>query len=106
MKNYKRPGKSIAAVATAPVASGDLVVIGALVGVASTSAAAGETFEAALEGVFEVPKTSAQAWTIGAKVYLTSGGEVTTVASGNTAMGHAFAAAADPSAKGLVRLSN
>ncbi len=43
-------------------------------------------------GVFELPKVGSQAWTVGVKVYWTSGGAATTTASGNTLIGTAFAA--------------
>lgn len=105
-KNFIQPGRVLTAIATAAVKSGDLVFIGTLFGVATTSAGIGEQFELITEGVFELPKTSAQAWTAGAAIHWDSANAVcTTTASGNTKIGHATEAAANPSATGKVRLS-
>lgn len=104
-KNYIQQGDTITVTATADVASGALVVVGALAGVAMYSAASGEEVEIKTTGVFELAKTSAQAWTVGAPIYATSAGVATTVATDNVAIGHAVAAAANPSAIGRVRLS-
>lgn len=102
--NFRFNGTMLSYVAVATVASGDAVAVGSLVGIASKDAAIGETVELALTGVWEVPKTAAQAWTQGAPIYW-DGSEATTSASGNTFMGHAFGAAANPSGTGLVRLA-
>lgn len=106
MKNFIQSGAIVTVAAPAAVSSGDLVLVGALFGVASTDAASGDPVEIATRGVFELPKTSAQAWTQGALIYRdASTGLATTTASGNTLIGHAVAAAANPSATGAVRLS-
>jgi predicted RecA/RadA family phage recombinase len=106
MKNFIQPGRSLTVTAPADVNSGDLVVVGTLFGVAYTDADSGDPVEIGTEGVFELSKTSAQAWTQGVKVYWDSeNGVLTTTASTNTLIGHAVAAAANPSATGLVRLS-
>lgn len=106
MKNFVRNGNSIPVTATAALTSGQGVLTGALFGVSSGAAAIGETVEVAVVGVFDLPKTSAQAWTVGAKVYWDSANAVaTTTASGNTLIGAAFAPAANPSAIGRVRLN-
>jgi predicted RecA/RadA family phage recombinase len=57
-------------------------------------------------GVFELPKTSAQAWAFGDAIYADSSGIMTTTSSGNTKVGVAAAAAANPSGSGLVRLNS
>lgn len=102
--NYRFPGDTITFTTGGAVASGDVVEIGSLVGIAAVAAAgSGALIEVSLTGVYEVPKTSAEAWTQGVAVYWT-GTAATTTASGNTFMGHAFAVAANPSATGLVRL--
>jgi predicted RecA/RadA family phage recombinase len=58
MKNYVQPGKTITVtvVDSGGVESGDLVVIGSLIGVAACDAAATEEVEIDTEGVFELPK--------------------------------------------------
>ncbi|MFG1290632.1 DUF2190 family protein [Xanthobacter versatilis] len=106
MKNFVRNGNSIPVTATAALASGQGVLTGALFGVASTAAAIGETVELAVVGVFDLPKTSAQAWVQGAKVYWDAANSlVTTTVGSNVLIGTAFAPAANPSAMGRVRLN-
>lgn len=106
MRNYIQPGKTITVPAPADVKSGELVVVGSLFGVAEFSAAEGDPVEIATEGVFELPKEEAQAWTVGAKVYYVAADKVlTTTATGNTFIGHATEAVANPSGYGAVRLS-
>lgn len=57
MKNYIQEGRMITIAAPAGgVTSGDGVVIGAMFGVASKTAAAGEPVTIATEGVFDLPK--------------------------------------------------
>lgn len=106
MRNYIQPGKTVTVPAPADVKSGELVVVGSLFGVAEFSAAEGDPIEIATEGVFELPKEQAQAWTVGAKVYYIAADKVlTTAAAGNTFIGHATEAVANPSGSGAVRLS-
>lgn len=106
MKNFIQPGKVIDAIApTGGVVSGLVYVIGSLIGVADITAAEGAEFALSTEGVYELPKTSAQAWTLGAKIYWDSTAKVaTTATSGNTLIGIAAVAAANPSAVGRVKL--
>ncbi|GAA5662589.1 hypothetical protein Brsp07_01058 [Brucella sp. NBRC 14130] len=106
MKNYIQPGDSVTVPAPADVKSGDLVVVGDLFGVAQFSAKAGEDVEIATKGVFALPKVSAQAWSVGAKVYYVAADKnISTTATGNTFIGHATEVAANPSDFGAVRLS-
>jgi predicted RecA/RadA family phage recombinase len=56
-------------------------------------------------GVFELPKVSAQAWTVGAPIYWDgTAGNATTVTTSNTLIGYATEAAANPSSVGRVRI--
>ena len=107
MKNFRREGNSNPVPAPAGgVVAGDGVLVGSLFGIAAIDAAEGESVEIASVGVFEMKKTSAQAWTVGAKVYWDGTNKVaTTTASGNSLIGVAVGAAANPSATGLVRLN-
>lgn len=106
MKNFIQPGRVVTVTAPADVSSGDLVVVGTLFGVAATDAKSGDAVEIVTEGVFTLPKTNAQAWIQGVKVYFDSENEVlTTTASTNLLIGHAVSVAANPSAAGAVRLS-
>lgn len=106
MRNFIQPGKVITIVAAAAVSSGSLVVAGKIFGIAATSAAIGEEFELALGGVYELPKTSAQAWAVGAEIYADANGIATTVSTDNTKIGVAVEAAANPSGVGRVRLND
>ena len=105
MKNFVQQGNVMTVTADAEVTSGDVVVAGKLVGVAGISALPGGETEVALTGVYDVPKATGSAWTAGAVVYW-DGAAATTAATGNDAMGHAFAEAASAAAVGRVRLSN
>jgi len=107
MKNFVQQGDMITMIAAGAIASGELVREGSLIGVAATDAAIGEAFEAKTTGVFDLPKTSAQAWTVGQPVYMISGsGLLTNVpGTGNYLAGVAVAVAANPSATGRVRLN-
>ena len=93
---------------TAPsggVVSGTAYLIGSLLVVATVTAAQGEPFNGQVVGIVSCAKVSAQAWAEGAKIYWdNSAKNMTTTSSGNTLVGVAAAAAANPSATGLVRL--
>jgi predicted RecA/RadA family phage recombinase len=76
------------------VVSGQLVQVGQVVGVAEHNAKLGEdgNYYATLKlsGVFEL--STLVAVTVGAAMYVTSGGVVTTVSTSNKAIGHAIKA--------------
>jgi len=82
------------------VVSGALVQVGQVVGVAENKAVLGEdgNYYATLKlnGVFEL--STLVAVTVGASMYVTSAGVVTTVASGNKFIGHAIKAKAGTTA--------
>lgn len=104
--NMISTGEILTLPAPAAVASGSGVLIGKIFGIAVTDAASGAEFALATTGVYELPKASAQAWTLGASVYWDNTAKnVTTSASGNTLIGAAVAVAANPSATGMVRLN-
>lgn len=107
MKNFKQRGDMITIIAAAAIASGALVRANSLIGVAATDAAIGEEVEIKTTGVFDLAKTSAQAWEVGQPIYMISGsGLLTNVpGTGNYLVGVATAAAANPSATGTVRLN-
>lgn len=103
MKNYLNHGQKVTVTAPAAVTSGDVVAVGSLIGVAEGSAASGKPVVLVRSGIFSLPKISAQAWTVGAKIYWDSGASaMTTTATGNTLVGFAAEAAANPSATGKV----
>lgn len=107
MKNFVQPGAVVSVPAPADVVSGQLVKVGVLCGVAVHSALSGQPVEIAVDGVFDLAKTSAQAWTVGAAIYMVPGTlQCTTAATaGNLLIGVAIEAAANPSATGRVRLN-
>lgn len=105
MRNYVQKGNTLTLAAPYAVLSGAGMLVGSIFGVAVNDAADGATVEADVVGVFDLKKTSAQAWTVGAKIYWdNTNKECTTTSSGNTLIGVATAAAANPSATGRVRL--
>ncbi len=74
MKNYVHPGKAIVIRETATAAkSGDLFEIGDLVGVAIADAEVGEDLVIETEGVFYLPKVTANTLTVGDKLSLAGG---------------------------------
>lgn len=106
MKNFIQPGDTITVPAPADVASGAGVLVGKLFGVASSDAKSGDPVEISRSGVYELAKTSAQAWTVGALIYFDGSKATTADASGaNPKIGYALAVAANPSATGIVVLS-
>jgi predicted RecA/RadA family phage recombinase len=105
-KNFIQPGDTVTVPAPADVSSGDGVLVGSLFGVAQFDAKSGDDVEICTKGVYTLPKTSAQAWTVGAKIYWDGSKCTTADGSGsNTLIGNALAVAANPSATGVVRLS-
>lgn len=90
MKNYVQKGETLTFTAAADVVSGQGVLLGAagLFGVAATDVLSGASGEAVIEGVFSLPKTSADTPAAFAAAYWDeSEGEVTTVATDNTLIG-------------------
>ncbi|MGL6290681.1 MAG: DUF2190 family protein [Silanimonas sp.] len=77
------------------VVSGQVLVIGTLVGVALANIAAGQTGSVQVAGVFELPKVPADVIAQGALVYWAAGtSQITTTSAGNTLAGKAAYAAA------------
>ena len=106
MKNYVQPGNVVSLPAPYDVPSGGGLLVGALFGVATVDATTGNPVETAVDGVFDLAKVPAQAWTVGVKIYWADGPkQATTTATGNTLIGAAIASAANPSESGRVRLN-
>jgi predicted RecA/RadA family phage recombinase len=106
MKNFIQNGRTISLTAPYAVLSGGGLLVGSIFGVASFNAAISETVEAQLEGVFELPKTSALAIAIGERLYWDNTARVVNkTVAGNTLIGVAVSTAADPSPTVLVRLN-
>lgn len=108
MKVFVQPGSIIDLTAPAGgFTSGVPVRVGAFFGVPQCTVPAGVKGAVKLDGVFELPKVSAQAWTEGQLIYSpAAGGALTSVsAAGVFLVGVATEAAANPSAVGRVRLN-
>lgn len=87
------------------IASGAIVKIGALVGIALVDIANGATGSVMLEGVFKVAKATGAAWAQGDQLYWdATAGNFTKTSTSNTAAGHAFEPAASGDAVGYIRL--
>lgn len=90
MRNFIQPGKTLTVPAPYDVKSGDPVMVGAIFGVASHDALAGQDLELARGGIYDLKKTASQAWTFGQKVYFDATNKViTSTATGNTMVGAA-----------------
>jgi predicted RecA/RadA family phage recombinase len=106
MKNYVQEGSVVTLTAPYNVASGAGAKIGSIIAIACSTIASGVTGEFKTDGVFTVNKTSAQAWTEGLKIYWDdTAKEFTSTSSSNTLCGVAVAAAANPTATGVLRLN-
>lgn len=107
MKNFVQDGDALTVPAPADVLSGALVISGVLAGVAAHGALSGEDVLIETEGVFDLAKTSVQAWTVGTAIYVipATGLCTTATTAGNLLIGVAVAAAANPSSTGRVRLN-
>jgi predicted RecA/RadA family phage recombinase len=80
-------------------------LVGGIFGVAQETVLSGADVVLVRRGVFTHAKTAAQAWTVGAKLYWDDTNKVfTTTASGNTLVGAAAVAAANPTDTGTVVL--
>lgn len=105
MKTYIQPGDVVTVAAPADVASGAGVLVGSLFGVAAFDALSGAEVEVKTTGVFEFPKTSALAISVGDLIYWDNTAKVVNKTNTNKAVGVAVSAAANPSATVLVRLN-
>jgi len=94
MKNFVQEGEHITYTASADISSGDVVVVGARIGIASKDIASGATGALAVKKVFTLPKKSTDVIAQGALVYWDADpGEITVTATDNTLAGYAHSAA-------------
>lgn len=106
MKNFVQNGDNLTLPAPADTVSGAGVLVGSIFGVAAISALSGTNIDLVTKGVFSMPKVSALAIQIGDKVYWDNTAKlVNKTASGNTLIGVAVSAAANPSGFVDVRLN-
>jgi len=106
MKNFVQQGDAITVPAPAAVLSGAGVLVGALFGVANGDAESGAAVVLSTTGVFELPKTTADALSVGEAVYWDNAAKkVTETATDNTKIGVAVAAAGTGATTAKVRLN-
>ena len=110
MKNFVQPGENVTVPAPADTASGDLVLLGAMFGVAVHNAGAGEPVTVKTGGIFDLPAIVAEDWGAGVKLYRHAAadanqGKVTGEAAGNVAIGIAMLAKPATFATARVRLN-
>ncbi len=92
---FVQPGEVIDYTAGANIASGQVVLMGARIGVALKAIANGETGPMQVTGVFNIAKLSTDNMAQGELLYWdNTNSRLTTTASGNTLAGFAAAAAA------------
>ena len=82
MKNYIQRGETLTLIAPAAVASGDMVKVGQIHGVAVAAAASGAEVEVVTIGVFELPKKTAEAISQGDLLYWDNTNKYLTKTSG------------------------
>ncbi|OQW44309.1 MAG: hypothetical protein A4S12_03605 [Proteobacteria bacterium SG_bin5] len=106
MRNFVQRGDTLDVTAAAAISSGDGVIVGSIFGVANVDAEIGDTFALDVVGVFDLPKVSALTISVGDTVYWDNANKlVTKTAGGNTKIGVAVTAAANPSPTVNVRLN-
>ncbi|MBO6759280.1 MAG: DUF2190 family protein [Roseibium sp.] len=106
MKNYIQDGDVVGVPAPYDVTSGSGALVGSLFGVAVDDALTAAIVQLKTSGVFTLPKTTGQAWTLGQKLYWNDTTKsCTTTATANTLIGVALAAAASGDTAGTVRLN-
>jgi predicted RecA/RadA family phage recombinase len=107
MQNFVQTGHNLTVTAPADVTSGELVAVGSIIGVATNDASEGDTLVLAVEGVFDVKKTSAEAYTVGEPLFYNPTGAIVTSDSNDAAhplCAIAVQAAANPSSIARVKL--
>jgi predicted RecA/RadA family phage recombinase len=107
VKNYVQEGNTITLAAPYNVVSGAGFKVGSIFAVANYDALSGVDVEGDTEGVFDLAKVSAQAWSQGDAIYWDDSAKLaTTVATGNLPIGRATLAAANPSSTGRVNVDS
>lgn len=102
---YIQHGSTLTLTAPRDVDPDDGALVGSIFGVSLGTYASGDAGEFSTEGVHEIAKTSAQAWTVGAKVYWDNTGFVaTTDSAAGQLIGTATEVADNPSSTGRVKL--
>ncbi|RDC67746.1 DUF2190 family protein [Rhodovulum sp. 12E13] len=106
MRNYLQNGHIVRVTTpTGGIASGDALIVGNIFGIAAYSSAEGDPVELSTTGVFQLPKASATALTVGARVaWDSTAKQVNTPAAGRFPIGVAVEAAGSGVTSVAVRL--
>lgn len=100
-----RNGKKMDLTCTAAVAMDEVVVVGTIVGIASTAGAIGDVIALDVEGVYELP-AKAEAFTQGALLYWDGTNTyLTTTSTNNTLAGVAWAAKGASATTALIKIN-
>lgn len=103
--NYVQPGKVLTLTAPYARSSGEGALVDSVFGVALNDVLIAVATEFAVTGVWTLAKTSAQAWTVGQKIYWDDGNKrCDSTSSVGPLIGVATVIAANPSSTGVVRL--
>lgn len=106
MQNYKAPGDVLDCLAPYDVVAGEGALVGGIFGVAADDALSGAAVRLKTEGVFEMEKTSAQAWAVGERIYWNdSTKKCENLPAAGMYIGLCTEVAANPTAVGKVKLS-
>lgn len=108
-ENFVQPGDSVTVVAAANAASGAVVVMGQMFGIATHAALTSENLTLKLGGVFDLAKLNAASMSmaVGANVYWdATNANAVTNATGNTRIGVALVAVGNTATSVRVRLNS
>ncbi|MFZ6819845.1 DUF2190 family protein [Undibacterium sp. Ji22W] len=106
MKNQTQAGGTLTLVAPSNLTAGQGFLVGVIFAIASQNALSGEQVEGKRMGVYTLPKTSAQAWSVGDRIYWdATNNRCDNVGTVGLLIGAATAAATNPSTVGSVVLS-
>ena len=106
MKNYVQKGENLTIAAPYDVTSGAFLKSGLIVGVASGDALSGADVDVVTVGIFDLPKVSTDVFAVGAACYWDDTAKlITSTTSGNSKVGIAVEARANPSGLARVRLN-
>ena len=107
MKNFVQPGDTITVAAPYALDPGAGAQVESIFGVANGAAASGATVDLTVVGVFDLPKVSTDAFSVGAPVYWDDTAKLATSddEGGNIKIGVVIRAAGNPSALVRLRLS-
>lgn len=106
MRNYIQRGDALTILAPANIASGAGLLVDSLFGIANGKATTGENVVLSTVGVFSLPKVTANAFALGAKVYwATATNNVTSTVGANKLIGVAVEVAGAGTTAVKVRLN-